>query len=106
METFGLFLNFLTLLLSLSCLVLIYLAIDRCRESEFVPLYYFIALSAGGVMALSVARVEAIFWGNGIVLSSSLLQDLLISYVALFIFGSIWQSHEAELCMIPLLGEE
>lgn len=98
MGFFNLFLEALALLLSVCSLVLIYVAVDECRESEFIPLYYFIALSAGGVLVLSLARVEATFWGNGFILPSPLLQDLFLSYIALFLFGSLWQSYEAEMC--------
>lgn len=106
MSGFNLFLEFVALMLSASSLVLIYIAIKECRESQFVPIYYFMALSAAGVFALSMARLEAMFWGNGFVISSSLLQDLLISYVALFLFGALWQSYEAEMCVPGFVDKE
>lgn len=99
MEVFNLFLQFVALLLSLLSLVLVYIAIEECRESQFVPLYYFLALSIGGVVALSIARVEATLFGNGFVLEPALLQDLFMSYIALFLFGSLWQSYETEMCI-------
>ncbi len=99
MEVFNLFLQFVALLLSLISIVLVYIAIQECKESQFVPLYYFIALSIGGVIALSVARLEATLFGNGFVLSPQLLQDLFLSYIALFLFGSLWQSYETEMCV-------
>ncbi|MFB6190818.1 MAG: hypothetical protein ABEJ07_00925 [Candidatus Nanohaloarchaea archaeon] len=99
MNGFNLFLEFVALILSISSLGLIYIAIRECSESQFVPIYYFLALSSGGVAVLSLARIEAMFWGNGFVVSSALLQDLFISYIALFLFGSLWQSYEAEMCV-------
>jgi hypothetical protein len=106
MSGFNLFLQFVALILSASSLVLIYIAIKECSESQFVPIYYFLALSAGGVVALSLARLEATFWGNGFVISSALLQDLFISYVALFLFGSLWQSYEAEMCVPSFIDDD
>jgi len=85
---------------------LIYIAINKCRESEFVPLYYFMALSIAGVIVLSIARIESAFWGNGFILPSYLLQDLMISYIALFLFGSLWQSYEAEMCVPSFVDKE
>ncbi|MFB6190129.1 MAG: hypothetical protein ABEJ91_01000 [Candidatus Nanohaloarchaea archaeon] len=106
MGGFNIFLQFVALLLSASSLVLIYVAIRECSESQFVPIYYFLALSAGGVMALSLARLEATFWGSGFIISSALLQDLFISYVALFLFGSLWQSYEAEMAVPSFMEDE
>lgn len=106
MDVFSLFLRFLALLLSVLSIALIYVAISQCKESAFVPLYYFIALSVGGVLALSIARIEAAFWGNGFLLPSYLLQDLMVSYIALFLFGSLWQSYEAEMCVPSFVTKE
>lgn len=103
---FNLFLEFMALLLSLSCLGLIYFAIHECTESEFVPLYYFIALGATGILGLSLIRIEYMLFGNGFVLSSQMLQDLMISYIALFIFGTIWQSYEAEMAVPSFVDRE
>lgn len=106
MNTFNIFLQTVALLLSASSLALIYVAIMRCRESEFVPIYYFMALTAAGVLGLSLARMEATFWGKGFILSSSLLQDLFLSYIALFVFGALWQSYEAEMCVPDFVDKD
>lgn len=106
MSVLNLFLEFLALFLSLSSLALIYVAINECKESQFVPIYYFLALSTAGVTALALARLEASLWGGGLVLSSSLLQDLFVAYVAMFLFGSLWQSYEAEMCVPEFVDKE
>lgn len=98
MEMFNLFLQFFTLLLSLASLVLVYLAVDECRESAFVPIYYFIGLSLTSTSFLSLSRIVAEL-NLDMVLSSAILQDLFVSYVVLFLFGSLWQSYEASLCV-------
>ncbi len=99
MGIFNLFLAFFTLLLSVTSLVLVYLAIDNCRESAFVPIYYFLGLSLASSLVFSLARIGELLFNTGFILSSALLQDLFISYVVLFLFGSLWQSYEAELCV-------
>lgn len=98
MSMFNLFLQFFTLLLSLTSLVLVYLAVDECRESAFVPIYYFIGLSLGSTTFLSISKLAAELQLD-FMISSAILQDLFISYVVLFLFGSLWQSYEASLCV-------
>lgn len=106
MAAFPLFLESLALMLSLVALVLVYLAVRQCRESEFVPLYYFIALSLAGVVLLSVSRIGASLYGPSFPLSSAIFQDLFLSYIALFLFGSLWQSYEASICVPPAFVDE
>ncbi len=106
MGIFNLFLEFFTLLLSLTSLVLVYVAIDSCRESVFVPIYYFIGLSIGSAFFLSLARIGQQLFNTGFILSPGLLQDLMMSYVALFLFGSLWQSYEAEVCVPSFVDSE
>ena len=101
MAVFNLFLEFLALLLSVIGIVLIYLAIDNCKESAFVPVYYFIGMGLAAVALLSLSKAAASIYGSASVLTSSLVQNLLLAYVALFLFGSLWQSYEAELCVLP-----
>jgi len=105
MGMFNLFLQFFTLLLSLASIVLVYLAVDECAESAFVPIYYFIGLSLGGTSMLSVSRIASEL-NLEIMLSSAMLQDLFISYVVLFLFGSLWQSYEASLCVPNFVDNE
>lgn len=105
MAVFNIFLASLAFLLSGVSIVLIYHAINDCQESEFVPLYYFIALSVGGVMVLSASRIASFIYGDALMVSSDIVQDLFISYIALFLFGSLWQSYEAEMCRISFLEE-
>lgn len=105
MIVFNLFLEATALFLSFISLVLIYTAIEECKESQFVPIYYFIGMSVTGVIFLSLARIEATFWGNGFILNSQLLQDLFVSYIALFLFGTLWQSYEAEICIPSFVDE-
>ncbi|MFB6147906.1 MAG: hypothetical protein ABEJ66_03405 [Candidatus Nanohaloarchaea archaeon] len=106
MTAFNVFLQIVALLLSASSLVLIYIAIERSSEAQFVPIYYFMALTASGALGLSLARLEATFWGNGFILSSAMLQDLFLAYISLFVFGTLWQSYEAEMAVPGFVERE
>jgi hypothetical protein len=99
MALFNLFLQFFTALLSLASLVLVYMAVDECRESAFVPIYYFIGLSLASTMILSLSQLAEGLYGSQFLLASQILQDLFLSYVVLFLFGSLWQSYEASICV-------
>lgn len=99
MVNFALFLEFFTLLLSITSLILVYMAVRQCKESVFVPIYYFIALSLSATLVLSIARIGKQLMGTDFPLSSALMQDLFISYIVLFLFGSLWQSYEASICV-------
>lgn len=103
MGMFNLFLQFFTLLLSMASLVLVYLAVDDCRESAFVPIYYFIGLSLGATLFLSASKISAEL-NLETLLASATLQDLMVAYVVLFLFGSLWQSYEASLCVPKFLS--
>jgi hypothetical protein len=105
MGFFNLFLAFFTFLLSGASLVLVYLAVDQCRESAFVPIYYFIGLSLGAAAVLSLSRLSLHLVGQSFLLSAGILQDLFLSYVVLFLFGSLWQSYEASLCVPKFLDD-
>ncbi len=100
MAVFSLFLEFVALLLSVLGIGLIYLAIEHCAESAFVPIYYFIGLSLGSVTLLSASKIGAAFYGSTL-FTSAIVQDLFLAYVALFLFGSLWQSYEAAMCVPP-----
>ncbi|MFB6291838.1 MAG: hypothetical protein ABEI58_00425 [Candidatus Nanohaloarchaea archaeon] len=102
MAVFSLFLEVVALLLSLLGIGLIYLAIDHCTESAFVPIYYFIGLSLGSVVILSASKIGALFYENAF-FTSQIVQDLFLAYVALFLFGSLWQSYEASMCIPPYI---
>lgn len=105
MAGFTLFLEFFTLLLSIASIVLVYMAVDQCRESAFVPIYYFIGMALGAAMILSIARLGSQLV-NGFPLASTLAQDLFISYIVLFLFGALWQSYEASLCVPKFLKND
>lgn len=106
MGLFNLFLEFFTLLLSVTSLVLVYMAVDQCRESAFVPIYYFIGLSLGATTLLSISRIGAEMIGKDFLISSVIVQDLFISYIVLFLFGSLWQSYEASICVPTFVEDE
>lgn len=99
MAFFNLFLSFFTLLLAGTSIVLVYLAVDQCRESAFVPIYYFIGMALAASAILSISRMSMELFGKNFVLSAKIVQDLFLSYVVLFLFGSLWQSYEASLCV-------
>lgn len=104
MIDFGLVLELFTVILSFFSLVLVYLAIDNCRESAFVPIYYFIGFSvvSAGLTAASHTLSSLSIGG---VLGSAITQDLMMAYTALFLFGALWQSYEAEICVPKFLRE-
>lgn len=105
MEVFNIFLVSFAAILSLISIGLVYHISSNSRESEFVPIYYFIGMGIAGVFVVSVSRffhMAGFEWS----ISSSLIQDLFISYIALFLFGSLWQSYEAEMCRIEFLEDD
>lgn len=104
MVGFTLFLECFTFLLSIASIVLVYMAVDECRESAFVPIYYFIGMALTATMILSLVRLGSQLMPN-FPLSSALSQDLFLSYVVLFLFGSLWQSYEASLCVPKFLND-
>jgi hypothetical protein len=106
MAFFNLFLSFFTLLLAGTSLVLVYLAVDQCRESAFVPIYYFIGMALGSGAILALSRMSMELFGSDFILSAKIIQDLFLSYVILFLFGSLWQSYEASLCVPEFINEE
>lgn len=102
---FGLFLESVAFLLSLLGLVLIYLAVGNARDSDFVPVYYFIGLSLVSVMVFSLSRMAGYFF-TWPILGSRILEDLLLAYVSLFLFGTLWQSYEAAMSAPPYIQVE
>lgn len=90
--------DFFTFLLSVASLALVYVAIDKCRESAFVPIYYFIALAISSAGMLAASKISDRLLSDSI-LATPILQDLFLAYTVLFLFGSLWQSYEAEICI-------
>lgn len=99
MGFFNLFLPTTALLLSAVSLVVFYWVVKRCRENVFLPTYYFIGLSLFAVLVLSGSRVVEVL--NPGAFNFSLVTDLAISYIALFLFGALWQGYETEISIPP-----
>lgn len=100
MGFFELFLPITAALLSLIGLVVSYWVITRCKEGEFIPTYYFIAFSFVAVLFMAISRISNVLFGSEL-FNYALLQDLMISWAALFLFGALWQSYEASIVMAP-----
>jgi len=100
MDFFQLFLPTVGLLLSAISLIVFYWIIKGCRESAFIPTFYFIAFSLATVFLLALSRVFEVLTGSTL-FNYDLLQDLLIAYVALFLFGALWQNYETAICIPP-----
>lgn len=96
MANFGMILEVFTVLLSIFSVGLVYLAISNCRESAFVPIYYFIGFSVVSAGLTATSHVMSSLSIGG-VLAASLTQDLMMAYTSLFLFGALWQSYEAEI---------
>lgn len=106
MEFFELFLQSTAFTLSAVSLVLVYISIKESSESSFVPIYYFLGLSLTGVLVLSLSEMVTTLLGPGTMLSSEMVKDLFLSYIALFLFGTIWQSYEAEMALPSFVDKE
>jgi hypothetical protein len=100
MEFFPLFLPALAFLMALTSLAVLYWIIKGCKESAFIPTYYFLGFSILAVVFMSMGRLVKTLYGTEL-FNFVLLQDLLLAYIALFLFGSLWQSYEAELSVPP-----
>lgn len=100
MSFFELFLPIAAFLLSLVSLAVAYWVISRCKESEFMPTYYFIAFSIISVMTMSFSRIYRAMFGSEL-LNFVLMQDLMILWASLFLFGALWQSYETSICVVP-----
>lgn len=98
MVSFGMVLEVFTVLLSVFSIGLVYLAISHCRESAFVPIYYFIGFSVVSAGMTATSHLMGSLSVGG-VLGASLTQDLMMAYTSLFLFGALWQSYEAEICV-------
>lgn len=100
MGFFELFLPVTATLLSLLGLGVSYWVISQCKEGEFIPTYYFIAFSIVAVLFMSLSRVSTVIFGSEL-FNYALLQDLMVSWAALFLFGALWQSYETSVVMVP-----
>lgn len=100
MSFFQLFLPGTAALLCLVGLGVSYWAITRCKEGEFIPTYYFIAFSIVAVLLMAISRVSNVLFGAEL-FNYALIQDLMIAWTALFLFGALWQSYETSIVMVP-----
>lgn len=105
MADFGLVLELFTVILSVFSLALVYLAIHNCRESAFVPIYYFIGFSVVSAGLTATAHILGSLSVGG-VLGAAITQDLMMAYTSLFLFGALWQSYEAEIYVPKFLSDE
>lgn len=105
MNFFELFLPTLAFLMSLVSLTVLYWIIKSTEESSFIPTYYFLGFSIGAVVFMSLGRIVKTLYGTEL-FNYSLLQDLLLAYIALFLFGALWQSYETDLCVPPKFIDE
>ncbi|WEL19291.1 hypothetical protein [Candidatus Nanohalococcus occultus] len=96
MNGFGLVLEIFAALLSVFSLVLVYVAIRDCKESAFVPIYYFIGFSVASAGMTATSHVLGDLSTGGII-GSEIVQDLMMAYTSLFLFGALWQSYEASI---------
>lgn len=104
MVDFGLVLEIFTIILSFFSIALVYLAIDHCRESAFVPIYYFIGFSVVSAGLTAISHTLGSLSMGGII-GAPITQDLMMAYTSLFLFGALWQSYEAEICMPKFLDD-
>lgn len=100
MVFFQLFLPALALLISIISLGVLYWIIINTEDSSFIPTYYFLGFSIGAVVLMSIGRLVRTLYGSNL-FNYVLLQDLLIAYIALFLFGALWQSYETDICVSP-----
>ena len=100
MTFFNLFLPTTAFLLGIMSAFVLYWVVTKCSKSEFVPIYYFIGLSIVSISVLSASRISEVLIG-GTLLDSVLLKDLMIAWTSLFLFGALWESYEASICVMP-----
>jgi hypothetical protein len=99
MMFFKLFLPALGFLMSLVSLIVLYRIVAASKESEFIPTYYFLGFSIVAVVFMSLGRLVKTIYGTNL-FNYVLLQDLLVAYIALFLFGALWQNYEAEISLV------
>jgi len=99
MMFFKLFLPALGFLMSLVSLIVLYRIVAASKESEFIPTYYFSWFSIVAVVFMSLGRLVKTIYGTNL-FNYVLLQDLLVAYIALFLFGALWQNYEAEISLV------
>lgn len=86
--------------MSVISLIVLYWVLKGCKKSAFIPTYYFLGFSLGAVFLMSIARISEVLFGS-VLFNYVLLQDLLVAYMALFLFGALWQSYETSICVPP-----
>ncbi|MFB6145151.1 MAG: hypothetical protein ABEJ99_01450 [Candidatus Nanohaloarchaea archaeon] len=89
---FQLFLSAFAFFISIVSIALIYLSMEDVRDSH-VPAEYLNVFALAGLAVFSGARVYSLATGGS--LGFSLLQDLMVAYVGLFLFAAVWQNKEA-----------
>lgn len=100
MAFFEVFLPATAALLCLVGLGVAYWVITRCKRSEFMSTYYFIAFSIVAVLFMSASRISSAVFGSPL-FNYPLMLDLMIAWSALFLFGALWQSYETSICVVP-----
>ena len=100
MGFFELFLPTTAAILSLIGIGVSYWVITHCKEGEFMPTYYFIGFSIVAVFFMSISRLSNFLFSSEL-FNYVLLQDLMIAWAALFLFGALWQSYETSVVMVP-----
>lgn len=100
MSFFKIFLPTLAFLLSIISLGVLYFSIKGSKKSEFITVFYFLGLSFSGTLFLSLSRIVKTLYSEEL-FNFVLIQDLMVSYIALFLFGALWQSYEASIVEPP-----
>ena len=59
-----------------------------------------LALSIVAVLLMAISRVSNVLFGAEL-FNYALIQDLMIAWTALFLFGALWQSYETSIVMVP-----
>lgn len=95
MVFFKLFLPAVAFLMSLVSLAVLYWVVKGTKKSSFIPTYYFLGFSIVAVVFMALGRLVKTLYGTNL-FNYVLLQDLLVAYIALFLFGALWQSYEVE----------
>lgn len=105
MSFFQLFLPATAFLLTLVSVGVLYWVITKSKESEFIPTFYFIGFSIASILIMSLSRITKVLFGSEL-FNYVLLQDLMVAWAALFLFGALWQSYETSICVVPAQLEE
>lgn len=93
MVFFQLFLPSFAFFIAIVSIVMIYLSLEDVKDSH-IPSQYLNIFALSGLGVFSAARIYSLLT-NGSLLDFPLLQDLMVAYIGLFLFGSVWQNREA-----------